>query len=114
MTGMQTIHRIRRLEDECAKLGLKMVDAKHYYKDYGDTLALIPLDQNALPIYSRDAEIFVGTLEDLAVWLRGVQWARHYDQMTIGKVNDKRRERREQDWRNRKLVDIIKGSEESN
>jgi len=110
MTGMQTIYRIRRLEEECAQLGLKMVDARHHYKEYGDTLALIPLDQDALPHYSRDAEIFVGTLEDLAVWLRGVQWARNYDQMVIGKAINTKRERKEQDWRNHNLIEILKGN----
>ena len=32
-----------------------------------------------MPIYSRDAEVFCGTLEQLDVWLRGVEWARNYD-----------------------------------
>jgi hypothetical protein len=109
MSGMNTIRLIKRLEKECSELGLVMVNPKNgfYNTEYGDTLALIPKDNDALPIYCRDAELFRGSLEELQVWLRGVEWARQYDQML--KVSDsKKRERKEQDLRNRQLVALLR------
>lgn len=109
MSGMNTIRLIKRLEKECGELGLIMVNPKNgfYNTGFGDTLALIPKDNNALPIYSRDAELFRGSLEELQVWLLGVEWARQYDQML--KVSDnKKRERKEQDERNRQLVSMLR------
>lgn len=68
-----------------------------------DMVAIRPKDQNSLPIYRRDAELFVGTLEQLEVWLRGVEWARQYDTM-LKVSDDKKRKRKEQDELNRQLV----------
>ena len=73
----------------------------------GDTVALKPKDADSLPIYSRDAEVFVGSLTDLQYWLRGVEWAREYDRM-IKISDDKKRARKEQDLRNRQLVKTLK------
>jgi hypothetical protein len=61
-----------------------------------------------LPIYTRDAELFVGTLEGAAYWMQGVEWARDYDRMVIDKNTDTKRERKEQDERNKQLVRILK------
>jgi hypothetical protein len=52
--------------------------------------------------------VFVGTIEELEMWLRGLQWARNYDRMLFGLRHDKNRERKEQDERNRQLVAILK------
>ena len=73
----------------------------------GDTVALKPKDADSLPIYSRDAEVFVGSLTDLQYWLRGVEWAREYDRM-IKISDDKKRVRKEQDERNRQMVKLLK------
>lgn len=112
MSGYQTILRIRRLEEEIAKLGLRMGNPRHgHYRDeFGDLVALMP-EGNAFPIYSRDAEIFCGTLEEMSVWLRGFQKAREYDSMLFGKTHDAKRERKEQDYRNKRLMDSIRDSE---
>jgi hypothetical protein len=77
-----------------------------------DVLALKPKDQDSLPVYSRDAEVFLGTIDQLELWLRGIQWARQYDRMVFGTKHDKTRERKEQDERNRQLISILKGKEE--
>jgi hypothetical protein len=63
--------------------------------------------QDSLPIYSRDAELFTGTIEQLEVWLRGLEWARDYDRMLLGKALDKKRQRREQDHRNQQLLEHL-------
>jgi hypothetical protein len=52
----------------------------------------------------------VGEIEDLKIWLRGIEWARNYDSMVIGKLNDKKRERKEQDLRNENLVRKLRES----
>jgi len=107
MSGYHTILRMRRLEEDVAKLGFMFAYPKHRYGDEQDMVALKPLDSDTVPIYSRDAEIFCGTLEQLEVWLRGVQWARDYD-MLLKVSDEKRRARKEQDARNRLLIQRLK------
>ncbi len=108
MAGYQTILRIRRLEEEVDKLGLRMGNSKHgnYRQEFGDVIALFPKD-DAFPIYSRDAELFVGTLEEMEVWLRGFQKASEYHRMLIGRNFEDRVRRKEQDYRNQQLLKQI-------
>lgn len=104
MAGYSFVRKVHELEERCERLGFMMTDSRH---GYGDELGIQPKDDDSLPIYSRDAELFVGTLEQLEVWIRGIEWARNYDQMI--KLSDKvKRERKEQDERNRRLVKILK------
>ncbi len=103
MAGYNQILEVRRLEKEVTELGLVFCQPKHSHVDFSDMVALKPKDENSLPIYSRDAEVFVGTLKDLQYWLRGVTWAREYDRM-LKLSDDKKRERKEQDERNRQLA----------
>lgn len=105
MSGYSLIRRIHELEERCDRLGFMMCSSIH---GYGDVVAVVPKDEDSLPIYSRDAELFVGTIEHLEVWIRGIAWAHDYDRMLFGKSHDKNRERREQDERNRRLVRILK------
>lgn len=107
MSGYHTIVRMRRLEEEVAKLGFMFAYPKHRLGDEQDMVALKPRDSDAVPIYSRDAEIFCGTLEQLEVWLRGVTWARDYD-MLLKVSDEKRRARKEQDTRNRLMIQRLK------
>lgn len=109
MSGYNTIRMVHALEKECDELGLKMVNSRSgiYYHEHGDVVSLVPKDSNSLPAYSRDAELFTGTLEELRVWLRGVEWARSYD-MLMRVSDDKKRKRKEQDELNRQLVKRLK------
>jgi len=108
MTGWNTIQEIRRLEEDFDKVGLKIVKATEYSWSNGiDFIALIPKDADSLPIYSRDAEVFRGTIEDARNWLKGLTWAREYD-MLIRLSDDKKRSRKEQDERNHQLVRLLK------
>jgi hypothetical protein len=111
MSGFEAILKIRRLERECDELGLMFCQSKHGSYYGGDAVALKPKDEASLPVYSRDAEVFLGTIAELEVWLRGIQWARQYDRMVFGVKHDKTRERKEQDERNRQLMTMIKGEE---
>ena len=109
MSGWNTIQRVKNLEQEIDQMGFKFSKSKHGdFSDLEGALSLIPRDEDALPIYSRDAELFVGSLERLEDWLAGVRWARDYDRMTINKNMDQQRKRKEQDMRNRHLMQTVK------
>ena len=112
MAGYQSVIELRRLEERIDRLGFRMGYPKHggYSNDFGDQVALFP-KEDCLPIYSRDAELFVGTLEGARIWLTGFEKAREYDHMLMGKTIDARRERKEQDYRNEVLMRKIKESD---
>jgi len=108
MSGWNTIERIRRLEEQIDQLGFKFAKSKHsdWSDDHG-ALSLKPKDPDVLPIYSRDAELFVGSLERLEDWLAGVRWAREYDMM-LRLSDEKKREAAEQKEKNRQLMRTLK------
>ena len=110
MSGWNTIQRIRRIEEQISRLGFKFSKSKHGdFTDLHGALSLVPRDADALPIYTRDAELFVGSIERLEDWLAGVHWAREYDRM-LKLSDEKKRARKEQDERNRILLKTIKDS----
>ena len=108
MSGWNTIQRIKRIEEDIGKLGFKFSKSKHsdWTEDHG-ALSLVPKDYESLPIYSRDAELFVGSLERLEDWLHGVRWAREYDMM-LKLSDDNKRTAAEQKERNRQLMRTLK------
>ena len=108
MSGWNTIQRIKRIEEQVDKLGFKFSKSKHsdWTEDHG-ALSLVPKDHEALPIYSQDAELFVGSLERLEDWLGGVLWARQYDMM-LRISDEKKRTAAEQKERNRQLMRTLK------
>lgn len=108
MAGWNTIERVRRLEEQIDKLGFKFAKSKHtdWSEDHG-ALSLKPKDHDALPIYNRDAELFVGSLERLEDWINGVRWAREYDRM-LKISDDDKRAKAEQKEKNRILMRMIK------
>ena len=110
MSGWNTIQRIKRVEQAVDELGFKFSKSKHsdWTEDHG-ALSLVPKDADALPIYSRDAELFVGSLERLEDWIAGVRWAREYDMM-LRLSDNKKRTVAEQKERNRQLMRTIKES----
>ncbi len=111
MSGYQTVLEVHRLEEDLAKMGLIMCYPRHGWgEERGNLVAVKPKDDESLPIYSRDAELFCGSLDDLRCWLTGVAWARNYDD--IMKVsNAKKREQKEQIVRNENLMRRIKNEE---
>jgi hypothetical protein len=108
MSGWNTIQRIKRVEQAIDELGFKFSKSKHsdWTEDHG-ALSLVPKDHEALPIYSRDAELFVGSLERLEDWLAGVRWAREYDMM-LKLTDEKKRTAAEQKEKNRILMRTLK------
>lgn len=105
--GYETILRIRCIEEQANDLGFRFANAEHFNLTYGDRICLMPATDVALPLYSRDAEIFSGTLDEVGVFLRGIEWARDYDRML--KVSNHRvRIKKEQDVRNDSLLRALK------
>jgi len=81
MAGFNMVLKVRRLEEAANKLGFMFAASKYDdYNSYGERVSLKPINAK-LPVYARDAEVFTGTLEELEVWLRGVEWARGYDML---------------------------------
>jgi len=110
MSGFALISKIRSLEVICDGLGLQLAppDVAHSVPGMADYVSVMPKDQTSLPLYSRDAMLFVGTIDQLDYWLRGILWARRYDQMLMPKDNDHKRKRREQDLINNQLLNVLK------
>jgi hypothetical protein len=108
MSGWETIQKIKRVEQLIDELGFTFAKSKHSeWTDNHGALSLKPKDPDALPIYSRDAELFIGTVERLEDWLAGVQWAREYDRM-LKLSDEKKRNTAEQKERNRQLMRTLK------
>ena len=107
MAGWNQIQQVRKVEERADKLGLKFAAYRHD-DSFGANVALIPKDQDTLPIYSRDAVLFAGSLESADQWMQGVLWAREYDRMVIDRKMDAKRARKEQDERNKQLMKMLK------
>lgn len=112
MSGYHTVLQVKRLEEDLDKMGLVMCYPKHGWGgERGvDYVAVKPKDEESLPIYCRDAELFCGTLDGLRSWMIGVEWARNYDMM-LRLSDDKKRAKKEQDLRNEQLVRRLKNEE---
>jgi hypothetical protein len=108
--GYNHILQMRRAEAKANELGFMFCYPKHGWngEESEGILSLQPKDSDSLPVYARDAQLFTGSLDAVITFMRGIEWARNYDMMI--KVSDeKKRERKEQDVRNKKLVTILKG-----
>jgi hypothetical protein len=101
MAGFAAIQVLRKFEADVFYLGLEI--AKY---DSDETLIKLKPRDDELPVYSRDASIFVGTVEEAMVWIKGIEWARQYDDM-IEISSEKTREKSEQKERNRQLMQAI-------
>jgi hypothetical protein len=107
MSGYQTILRIRRIEETVNKLGFMLANSQHGWDSNNpDMVALKPRDDDAVPVYSRDAEVFRGTLEQLEMWLRGVDWARDYDRVL--RISDDKKRARYEDRERQRIAEMRK------
>ena len=108
MSGWNTIQRIKRIEEQVDALGFKFSKPRHGdWENEERSLSLVPKDADSLPIYNREAELYIGSLEQLETWLHGVRWARDYD-MILKLGDDEKRAKAEQKERNRQLVRTLK------
>jgi len=107
MAGWAVIKQIRVLEDRAHMLGMKFAPYRH--DDIkADNVALVPCYPDSLPIYTRDAILFAGSLEGAYKFMQGIMWARDYDRMVIDRNIDAKRVRKEQDERNKQLMKTLK------
>lgn len=99
MSGYETYMRYQRIEAEAKALGFRIGNPKHgnwgRADEFGsqDVVALFPAD-DALPVYSRDAEIFSGTFNQVQTFLHGWTRAQSYDMM-LRMSDDKKRKKYE-------------------
>lgn len=107
MSGYNTILRMQKFLEQARELGFMVSYPRNGHFSDMDQLALRPTDDN-FPIYSRDTDLFVGSMHEAEIWLRGVIWARDYDRM-LKVSNQPRRDRCEQNYRNGRLVNILSG-----
>lgn len=106
-TNWNKVQQIKRVEITANGLGFELTSGRDTWTDQGGALIyLVPLDDK-FPHYSRGAEIYQGTIEDIDIWLKGLEWARTYDMM-LRISNDKKRNEREQVERNRQLMKMVK------
>ena len=106
MAGYHAVQELRRLEADLDRLGLMLCNPKHggwSGDDFSDRAGVKPKDADALPIYSRDAELFTGTLEQIKIWIIGVQWARQYDNL-LKISDDNKRTKKEHDYRHAQML----------
>lgn len=104
--GFSTYLELKRVEEMANNLGFAFASPKHHGPN-SDFISLVPINDEAFPLYTRDAQLFTGTLGEVETFLTGLLWARAYDKML--KVSDEvKRERKEQDYRNKRLVSILK------
>lgn len=105
VAGWQLLRSYRDTEERANKIGLKFAPSKFSGMEF-DTIALVPLDDH-LPVYNREAEVFQGSLQDISCWLRGIEWARTYDNLMMSK-NDEKRKTAEEKYKQRELLKIIR------
>lgn len=110
MAGYNMIRKIKRIEETLHNLGMRWGHNRYGMDvEFGDTVGVMPRDEE-LPMYARDAVLFDGSIEDLDRWLQGVKWARDYD-MLIRVSDEKKRARKEQDVRNKQMVQRLKNED---
>lgn len=111
VAGWQLLRKYRDIEERVNSMGLKMGPSKYSGMEF-DTIALFPKDEDSLPIYNREAEVFIGTLQDIEQWLRGVDWARKYDEL-MKVSNNEKRQTSERKYQQRELLKTIRDGTKS-
>lgn len=97
MSGYSTYTRWQRIEAQAKQLGFRLGNPNSRSgwstHENGDMVALYP-DGEALPIWTRDADIFTGTFGQVEVFLAGWARAQQYD-MILRLSDDKKRKKYE-------------------
>lgn len=113
MTGYATIHHVSKVTNSLADLGLQLTRSRHSRSENNEKdIAVIPLN-NGVPIYNREVEICVGSLEHISAWIEGVKWARRYDEK-CGLKSDQRRPQAEQHILEGQLIEALTFGEQKN
>lgn len=102
--GMNTINRIRDVENLAKSCGFKFSMPSDRSRTT-DVIALCPIDDE-YPIYRIREELFVGTLDELALMLKGMIWMKEY-LIKIKAVSPEHIAKKEQSVRNKALVKLL-------
>lgn len=103
--GWKTYQKFIDLNESLSKFGLKLDKPKHNWVDI-DTVAVKPLGEDGAPCFSRDAEIFSGTLNDVEKWFLGYYAGVNYLK-NIKATTDAKIAKCEQRLRNERLVEEL-------
>ena len=109
MSGYLLYRQFIDVEQKAAALGFRFAFPNQGCREV-DCIALMPKD-DCLPDYSRDAELFVGTLVQVGAFLRGIEFNKQYYTM-LKLVSDKKVEEKEQITRNRQLMYLMKNDKQ--
>lgn len=108
MTGYREYRVLKDLESMAKGVGFELTISEYVTVDEGRRLSLRPRmpndgEETPLPIYNRDGRIYSGSAEELIAFLEG--WQRSVAYLTsLGVVTKKRIQRKEQDYRNARLL----------
>jgi hypothetical protein len=103
----EDLQRMKRVEARADALGFEFRSSGYWASDTGTSSIYVKPKDDSLPIYSRTATFFTGSLEHIDSWLDGIEWARHYDSL-LKVSNHEKRTAKEQQERNRQLLRTIK------
>ena len=106
MTNWHDVEKIRSLDARCRELGFVANRDPYDYNNVSGRVALFATED--LVIYSGDSPLASGSIDDLLNFLKGWEKAHEYLNM-LGAATPKTIERKRLDYRNKKLVKIIKG-----
>jgi hypothetical protein len=106
--GWDDLERMKRVEARANALGFELSDDGGHWITEGSfkSIYVKPLD-DLLPIYSRTANFFIGSIEHIESWLDGIEWARHYDDL-LKVSNVKKRIKQEDRVREQHLMKTLK------
>ena len=106
MTDWNDIRKIRRLDYMCELLGFR------YNSDAYGSNALSVYAKEDLVVFATNAALYQGDVDDVLNWLNG--WERAHQYLNVlGVATPKRIERSKIDYRNKRLVKMIKGEEDA-
>lgn len=78
MSGMNLYRRFKAAEEFAHDLGFMFCASQYRYEENrADTISLKPRN-DCLPVYSRDAELFSGAIEQVEIFLEGFAKAKMY------------------------------------
>lgn len=104
--GWNDVQRIKRVEARANALGFEFTCSNHNWGSTDTSILVTPKD-DLLPIYSRTATFFTGSIEHIESWLDGIEWARHYDDL-LKVSNVKKRIKQEDLVRQQHLMKTLK------
>ena len=109
MVSLKVIQQIESLNAQLAAQGMRMETKPTHgaWSSVKDAHVIVVYpSQDGLPFYARDAELFIGTLDDIQLWISGIQWLTAYYNM-IGIDTGTKREQKEHAERERQLIHAL-------